>query len=115
AGTYYATVFANGYVPQLYDHFSCSSCAPTNGTPFVVSNQPVTNINFSLLATGTGSITGTVTDSFNGSLPTGLSMQLVNGTGQVVATTTTSSGVYTFNNIAVGSYYVRTNAPAGGI
>jgi Carboxypeptidase regulatory-like domain/FG-GAP-like repeat len=34
-----------------------------------------------------------------------------------VATTTTTSGVYTFSNIATGSYYVRTNAPtgAGGI
>ena len=56
-----------------------------------------------------------MTDGFNGSLPTGLSVQLVNGSGGLVATTTTSNGVYTFSNVATGSYYVRTNAPAGGI
>jgi len=114
-GTYYASVSVNGYTPQIYNHLSCSSCPQTNGAPIVVSNQPVTNINFALLANGTGSVTGTVTDGFNGNLPSGLSMQLVNGSGGVVATTTTVSGVYTFSNVATGSYYVRTNAPAGGI
>ncbi len=119
AGTYYANFFPNGttsgYVQQLYSHFSCSGCPATNGTPFVVSSQPVTNINFSLLATGTGSISGTVTDGFDNSLPTGLPVQLVNGTGGVVATAMTSNGLYTFSNVATGSYYVRTNDPAGGI
>ncbi len=106
-------VSANGYVhAALQPHLVPDSCPPTNGTPIVVSNQPVTNINFSLLATGTGSITGTVTDGFNGNLPTGLSVQLVMPSGEVVATTTPTAGVYTFSNVATGSYYVRTNAPA---
>ena len=114
-GTYFANTFANNYVQQLYNNISCTTCPLTNGTPIVVSNQPVTNINFSLLATGTGSLTGTVTDGFNGNLPTGLQVQLVNGSGGVIATASTTSGVYTFSNVATGSYYVRTNAPAGGI
>jgi hypothetical protein len=114
-GTYYATTSANGYVGQQYDHLSCSGCPVTNGTLIVVSNQPVTDIDFSLLAIGTGSITGTVTDGFNGNLPTGLSVQLITPTGAVASTTTTNNGVYTFNNVSAGSYYVRTNAPAGGI
>jgi hypothetical protein len=50
-----------------------------------------------------------------GNLPTGLPIQLVNATGQLVAATTTNNGAYAFSNVATGSYYVRTNAPAGGI
>ena len=42
-GTYYAVVNQNGYVSQVYNHLSCpSGCPSTNGTPIVVSNQPVT-------------------------------------------------------------------------
>jgi len=115
AGTYYVSTFANGFVSQLYDHLSCATCPATNGTPVLVSNQPVTNINFQLLANGTGSLTGTVTDGFNNTLPTGVPMQLVNGSGQVIASTNTSNGVYTFSNVPTSSYYVRTNAPASGI
>ncbi len=112
-GTYFLTAYANSYVIQLYNHLSCPTCPATNGTPVVVANAPVTNIDFSLLGLGTGSITGTVTDGVN--LPTGLSMQLVSGTGAVVFAATTNNGVYTFSNVPTGSYYVRTNAPPGGI
>jgi hypothetical protein len=61
-GTYYANTFSGNYVQQFYNNISCPNfCVFTTGTPIVVSNQPVTNINFSLLANvGTGSITGTV-------------------------------------------------------
>jgi hypothetical protein len=115
-GTYYANAFQNGYVSQIYNHLSCPTCPITNGTPIVVLNHAITGIDFPLLlATGTGSLTGTVTDGFNGNLPTGLQVQLVTGSGGLVATTNTNSGVYTFSNVSPGSYYVRTNAPAGGI
>jgi len=110
-GTYFANVLSNGYVQQFYNHISCpNGCGFAVGTPIVVSNQPVTNTDFSLIATGTGSITGTVIDGLNNNLPTGLSVQLFSPGGQFVASTTTSSGVYTFSNVAAGSYYVRTNA-----
>jgi hypothetical protein len=121
-GTYTVATFANGFVQQLYNHVSCSNGCPPSpaGTPLVVANQPVTNINFSLLATGgTGSITGTVTDVVGGTSPTGLQVQLFSpaftGGAQPLFTTTTNAGAYTFNNIPVGSYYVRTNANASGV
>jgi hypothetical protein len=121
-GTYYVGTFANGFIQQLYNHVSCpNGCPPSPaGTPVVVANQPVININFSLLATGgTGSITGTVTDVVGGTSPTGVQVQLIGpaftGGAAPVATTTTIAGVYTFSNIPTGSYYVRTNANASGV
>jgi hypothetical protein len=121
-GTYYASTVVNGYVTQLYNHVSCSNGCPPNpaGTPVVVSNQPVTNINFSLLvAAGTGSITGTVTDVVGGTNPSGVPVQLFSpafsGGATPVASTTTNLGAYTFSNIPAGSYYVRTNANSSGV
>ena len=84
-GTYFANTFANNYVQQLYNHISCTTgCPTTNGTPIVVSNQPVTNINFSLIATGTGSITGTVINGATGLPFSGVSVQLLTPSGQLV-------------------------------
>lgn len=116
-GTYYANTFINGFVTQLYNHVSCPNGCPPNpaGTPIVVTNNPVTNINFSLLAIGTGSITGTVTDVVGGTTPTGVQVQLLTPSGGIVASTSTTAGVYTFSNIATGSYYVRTNANPAGV
>jgi hypothetical protein len=116
-GTYYASSFINGFVAQLYNHVSCALGCPPNpaGTPIVVDNVPVANINFSLLAVGTGSITGTVTDVFAGTTPTGVQVQLLTPSGGIIASTSTTAGVYTFSNVSTGSYYVRTNANAGGV
>jgi len=115
-GTYYANVFQNGFVPQIYNHLSCpTGCPITNGTPIVVSNHAVTGIDFPLLAAGTGaatSITGTVINgATNQPFNPGVPVQLVTPTGQVVLTATTNAttGVYTFASVTTGSYYVRTN------
>jgi hypothetical protein len=118
-GQYFAAVSFNdvpaGFVGQVYNHVSCpnNNCNFTSGTPIsVTANTPVTNINFSLLATGNGSITGHVTDS---SLVTGVIAQVVlvgmNGIQQVATVNSVAgTGAYTFANVAAGSYYVRTNS-----
>jgi hypothetical protein len=111
-GTYFVNTFMNGYVMQLYNNITCALfCPPTNGTPIVITNHPVTNVNFSLIATGTGSITGTVTDATNNGVLNGINVQLLGPNGQfVTSTSTNASGVYTFNSVNTGSYYLRTNA-----
>jgi hypothetical protein len=115
-GTYYASTFVNAYVTQFYNNVSCpTSCGFAASTPIVVTGAPVTHIDFALLAIGTGTITGTVTDGFDNTLPTGLPVQLFSPGGQLLASAATNNGAYTFSNVAAGSYYVRTNAPAGGI
>src|SRR5207344_277594 len=69
-----------------------------------------TNIDFSLLATGTGTITGTVTDGSNSSFLNGVSVQLFSPSGGfVTSANTNASGTFTFSNVNAGSYYVRTN------
>ena len=77
-GTYYANVSANGFVVQLYNHLNCSNgqCSFTVSTPITVTSSAVTNINFSLIATGTGTITGTVIDGFSALALNGVSVQL---------------------------------------
>jgi len=112
-GTYFAVIFpSSGFVSQLYNNISCgNNCNPSFGTPIlVVANQATPNINFSLLAAGTGSITGTVTDISTGLPLSPITVQLFTITGGSVGNTPTdASGVYTFSNVAAGSYYVRTN------
>jgi hypothetical protein len=116
-GEYFAAIsfrVPTGFVGQLYNHMSCpnNNCAFTSGTPIpLTANTPVTNINFSLLATGNGSITGHVTDS----TLTGVIAQVVlvgmNGIQQVATVNSIAgTGAYTFSNVAAGSYYVRTNS-----
>jgi hypothetical protein len=117
-GVYFAAVAFNlpsGIVAQVYNQITCgnNNCGSfTNGTPIpVTAGTPVTSINFSLLAAGTGSITGTVTNS---SLSALNNVQVIlvgtNGTQQIANVNTLASGVYTFANVAAGSYYVRTNS-----
>ena len=117
-GTYFAAVAFNlpgSFEPQIYNNISCpTNCTFISGTPIpVTANTPVNNINFSLLATGNGSITGAVTDSSTG---LGVTAQVVlvgmNGIQQIatVNSNAAASGAYTFSNVATGSYYVRTNS-----
>ncbi|HEY7291229.1 MAG TPA: carboxypeptidase regulatory-like domain-containing protein [Vicinamibacterales bacterium] len=109
-GTYFATTSMNGYQIELYNNITCGSfCPPTIGTPIVITNHPVTNVNFSLIATGTGSITGTVTDVTNNSPLNAITVQLFGPNGNLVTSTSTNaSGVYTLSSVSTGSYYVRT-------
>ncbi len=71
---------------------------------------------------GTGQISGLAWNDANGNgiqetgegIFTGLTVQLFNSSGQLVATATTnSSGNYQFTNVAQGSYYLAFQKPTG--
>jgi hypothetical protein len=110
-GTYFAVVNnVPGFAAQIYNGVNCSQFCNTNtGTPInVVANQTNTNINFALVPGG--GITGTVTNVVDGTPISNWQVQLLSGSGAALATVSTNaSGVYTFNSVQVGSYYVRTN------
>jgi len=108
-GRYYAqTQNVPGFGNQTYNGQTCHNCPITNGTPIIVTaNLATSNIDFAL--TGTGSITGTVTNASNGALLANSSVQVLSATGAGVMTVTTNgSGVFTFTGLAGASYYVRT-------
>ena len=121
-GTYYAAVFGPpGFFNQIYNGITCSTnCNVQAGTPIhVTSGADTIGIDFALQpTTAVGTISGTVRD-ITGGLPgtvvNNLNVQLLTITGaQIANVNTNASGVYTFSNLPVASYYVRTN-PGGGI
>ena len=121
-GTYYASIFGPpGFFNQVYNGLTCSTnCQILQGTPIhVTAGVDTININFALQpTTSVGTISGTVRDT-TGGLPgtvvNNLNVQLLTITGaQIANVNTNASGVYTFSNLPVASYYVRTN-PGGGI
>ncbi|HZL92059.1 MAG TPA: carboxypeptidase-like regulatory domain-containing protein, partial [Vicinamibacterales bacterium] len=115
-GTYYANVGYTGFFNQLYNGVNCAPFCPfTSGTPIhVAAGATTANINFALVpTTSVGTITGTVnnvTGGFPGTPVSNFSVQVFSiGGAQVANGNTDLSGVYTFSNLAPGSYYVRTN------
>jgi hypothetical protein len=57
-------------------------------------------------------ITGTVTAQVGGAAINGMDVQLYTSAGVLLTTTTTNaSGVYSFNGLPAGTYYVKTSAP----
>ena len=107
AGTYYWQVVYSGDAQNAAATSTCGSEVLT------VTTTPVTP------PTGTGSISGTVFNDLNKDYALtagepgilGFTINLYSGTsnsGAVVATATTNaSGVYTFPNLAFGTYYVE--------
>jgi hypothetical protein len=120
-GTYYAIVGHPGFFNQIYNGLTCSAgCQIVQGTPIHITvGAETANINFALVpTTSVGTISGTVRDitaGLPGTLVNGLNVQLFTITGaQIANVNTNASGVYTFSNLPVASYYVRTN-PGGGL
>ena len=96
-----------GFVNQVYRTPTPLSCSPapcvvTNGTTIAVAGA-TTGINLALVAGGT--ISGTAADLFNNPLPSGDAVLLdVNGIG--LMTHVIANGLFEFNGLANGSYYV---------
>lgn len=115
AGTYYAIAGYPGFFNQMYNNLTCSTnCNTLLSTPIHVTTGATTaNINFALQpTTAVGTISGTVRDIGTAGSPviSTLNVQLLSATGAVIANmNTNASGVYTFSNLAVASYYVRAN------
>jgi 5-hydroxyisourate hydrolase-like protein (transthyretin family) len=119
AGTYVLATSTSSFVNEIYDNIPCTgSCSTTallaTGTPVsVTSGATTTGKNFALqpLATGTGTITGTITDPANG-LPIGgigIEVYMQSGTGFTFFGSTSTNVAGTWGGtIPVGSYRVAT-------
>ncbi len=115
-GTYYVrTVNSLGYFDQLHSGISCGSgCAPTSGTPVIVTAGSATPVNFSL--TLAGRITGAVSGPSGG--VSGVTVEVYTATGTFVRSAVTSAvagsvGNYTIAGLATGSYLLRTRNSQG--
>ena len=96
-----------GFINQIYrtpTPLSCSPspCALTAGTVISVAGA-VTGINLALTPGGT--ISGTAADLFNNPLPSGTAV-LLDSTGVEVLSNPIVNGLFEFNGLANGSYYV---------
>ncbi|HEX8634825.1 MAG TPA: carboxypeptidase regulatory-like domain-containing protein [Pyrinomonadaceae bacterium] len=65
-------------------------------------------------AQGTGSLRGTITDEFGG-IVVGATVTLVDAAGAEKTATTNDDGLYTFNNLAPGTYTVRATTTGFGL
>ena len=112
-GTYrLRTANLSGFVNQVHSGISCTPtpCLALSGTPIVLGAAPITGINFALTPGST--ISGTAGDTFNNPLPTGTAL-LLDATGAEVASTPISNGVWEFNGVANGTYYVLIRNSSG--
>jgi hypothetical protein len=104
-GTYRVYVEADGYVPAWYG----DSCAPCGGrgAPIVVDEgADVSGINVNLVDVASGgSIAGRLT-MIGASY--GVTVQALDATGAVIASTVSGGPTYTITGLPAGSYYVRT-------
>ncbi|HWS27260.1 MAG TPA: carboxypeptidase regulatory-like domain-containing protein, partial [Xanthomonadales bacterium] len=102
----------SGYINQVHAGLACTPtpCTLAAGTPIVLGAAPISGINFSLTPGGT--ISGTAGDSFNNPLPTGTAL-LLDATGAEVASVAISNGVFEFNGVAIGTYYVLIRNTSG--
>src|SRR5207247_8196372 len=116
-GTYYApTSDRRGYINKLDDNISCPSCVVTGGTPISVTQGATTsNINFAL-NTG-GRISGTVTNSADGTPLANVTVVVFNASGQSVSSgfTNTSGQYISGNGLPTGTYYARTSNSSGWV
>ena len=112
AGTYYLRTSNNvGFVDELYNNLACfPTCTVTSGTPVVVSvGATVSGVNFGL-PTG-GGFSGVVTDANTAAPLANHQVQLFSAAGSFLrSVSTAANGSYSFNALAAGTYYARTNA-----
>jgi 5-hydroxyisourate hydrolase-like protein (transthyretin family) len=112
AGTYFAvTRNSSGYLNKLYADTPCLGCAPTQGTPIVVTAGNTTaGVDFAL--TPGARISGRVTSAGNGVGLSNVVVQVADVRGVIVTSATTdATGNYIVGDgLPVGVYYLRTNS-----
>jgi len=94
-----------GFVDEVYGGSSCSpsSCLLSSGSAINVSGATVSGIDFDLSAGQ--SIAGTATDSFGNPLPDGTAV-LMDANGIELFTSAISNGLWSFEGLADGTYYL---------
>lgn len=108
------TVNSAGFINQIYRTPTPLTCSPTPcllsaATPVAVAG-PVTGINMGLGAGGT--ISGTAADLFNNPLPSGTAI-LLDANGIELFSNPVVNGLFEFNGLANGSYYVLIRNTSG--
>ncbi len=114
-GTYFATAESSSYFDELYDDLPCpgggsSGCDPTTGTPIAVT-VGAANAGIDFALDRGGSISGTVTESATGEPVRWIDVEIWDAAGSHVGyDETNSSGIYTVNGLATGTYFATTDA-----
>jgi hypothetical protein len=116
-GTYKVrTANTAGLINQVYRTPTPLSCSPTpcalsgGNTITIAGGITVPGIDFALAAGGT--ISGTAADLFNNPLPSGNAV-LFDSTGTEITTAPVSAGLFEFNGLANGTYYVLIENSSG--
>lgn len=99
------TTNAGGFVDRVYAGASCSPspCLLSSGSVVSVAGVNVSAIDFTLAAGN--SIAGTATDAFGNPLPTGTAV-LLDADGIELFSNGISSGLWAFDGLANGTYYL---------
>lgn len=100
-----------GFVNEIYNAHACSPtpCTLSSGNTIAVSGA-VGGIDFALDPGGT--ISGTATDQFNNPLPTGTAT-LYDSNGVDIVSAPVADGVWEFDGLANGTYYVLVENDVG--
>ncbi len=109
AGSYFATTSSGAWIDQLFNGLPCEGgCDPTAGQPIRVTSSTTTrHVNFSL--DRGGAITGTVSRTSGGPPITNEFVVLWDANGlRVNSEFTNGVGVYVFDGLLPGTYYVST-------
>ncbi len=99
------TTNTGGFIDKVYEGDTCSpnACVVSDGSGIAVAGATVGGIDFSLEPGA--SISGTATDPFGNPLPDGTAV-LLDSTGLPVTSTAISDGLWSFDGLSEGTYYL---------
>jgi hypothetical protein len=119
AGRYYVrTRDTGGRADALFNGLACvgNACQVRSGTPIDLAPPATTLFNADLTMTTPAAVTGTITAANGGAPISGVTVQLLVGSGAVALTSVSNgSGVYRFDGLAAGNYFMVTRGSAGFI
>lgn len=102
-GTYSMSTSKNGYIPEKVSNIRIQGNVVTTLETILQVSEPAPGV------PGTGAVTGTIVDSFDATVVSGVTLNFRDGinttAGDIVTTTTTDvSGVYTVPDLPAGNY-----------
>lgn len=102
-GTYSMSIYKTGYIPENISNIRIQGNVVTTLETILQVSEPAPGVPV------TGTVTGTILDSFDAKVVSGVTLNFRDGinttTGDTVATTTTNdSGVYTVPDLPAGNY-----------